>query len=41
MPLPLLAVTLGDPCGIGPEVALKTLAHAELFQHLPPTADRR
>ena len=36
MPLPLLAVTLGDPCGIGPEVALKTLAHADLFQTCRP-----
>ena len=36
MPLPLLAVTLGDPSGIGPEVALKTLAHAELFQTCRP-----
>jgi 4-hydroxythreonine-4-phosphate dehydrogenase len=36
MSLPLLAVTLGDPCGIGPEVALKTLAHAELFNTCRP-----
>lgn len=36
MPLPLLAVTLGDPCGIGPEVALKTLSHADLFQTCRP-----
>ena len=28
---PLLAVTLGDPAGVGPEVTLKALAEEELF----------
>ena len=28
---PLLAITLGDPAGIGPEVILKALQHAEVY----------
>jgi 4-hydroxythreonine-4-phosphate dehydrogenase len=36
MPLPLLAITLGDPSGIGPEIILKTLAHAEVFAACRP-----
>ncbi|BFM40663.1 4-hydroxythreonine-4-phosphate dehydrogenase PdxA [Synechocystis sp. LKSZ1] len=32
MPLPQLALTLGDPAGIGPEVALKALANPTLSQ---------
>lgn len=31
-PRPRLAVTLGDPCGIGPEVILKALATPEFYQ---------
>src|SRR5439155_20677417 len=30
--LPVLAVTLGDPVGIGPEITLKTLAEPESLQ---------
>ena len=26
---PLLAITMGDPAGIGPEIVLKALAHAD------------
>lgn len=33
---PLLAITMGDPAGIGPEVVLKALQHAELYQHCRP-----
>lgn len=42
-PLPLLAVTLGDPAGIGPEVVLKALAHEELHARCRPLVlgDRR
>ncbi len=29
-PLPVLAVTLGDPAGTGPELILKALAHSEI-----------
>ena len=30
MPLPLIAVTMGDPAGVGPEVCLQILANAEV-----------
>ena len=35
-PLPVIAVTMGDPAGIGPEVALKALAHRPLHRHCRP-----
>jgi 4-hydroxythreonine-4-phosphate dehydrogenase len=40
---PLLAITLGDPAGIGPEVILKALAHDDLFAQCRPLVlgDRR
>jgi len=40
---PLLAITMGDPAGIGPEVVLKTLAHPEVYQTCRPLVigDRR
>ena len=40
---PLLAITLGDPAGIGPEVILKALAHADVFARCRPLVigDRR
>ena len=39
----LLAITLGDPAGIGPEVILKALAHADVFAQCRPLVigDRR
>jgi 4-hydroxy-L-threonine phosphate dehydrogenase PdxA len=42
-PLPLLAITMGDPSGIGPEVVLKALADRELFARCRPlvVGDRR
>src|SRR5436305_517560 len=41
--LPLLAITLGDPAGIGPEVVLKTLQHADVYARCRPLVlgDRR
>ena len=33
---PLLAITVGDPAGIGPEVVVKTLANAEIFDRCRP-----
>ena len=33
---PLLAITMGDPAGIGPEVVLKALAHPEVFARARP-----
>ncbi len=34
--LPILAVTMGDPAGIGPEIAVKTFARAELYSKCAP-----
>jgi 4-hydroxythreonine-4-phosphate dehydrogenase len=41
--LPLLAITMGDPAGIGPEVVLKTLRHADIYERCRPLVlgDRR
>lgn len=36
MPLPLVAITLGDPAGTGPEIITKALAGPELFQLCRP-----
>jgi 4-hydroxythreonine-4-phosphate dehydrogenase len=33
---PVLAITLGDPAGIGPEIVLKALAHADVFERARP-----
>ena len=33
---PLLAITMGDPAGIGPEVVLKALAHADVYERCRP-----
>ena len=33
---PILAITLGDPAGIGPEVVLKALQHGEVFAACRP-----
>jgi len=40
---PILAITMGDPAGIGPEVILKALAHDDLFARCRPLVigDRR
>ncbi len=40
---PLLAITMGDPAGIGPEVVLKALHHVEVYQRCRPlvVGDRR
>ena len=40
---PLLAITLGDPAGIGPEIILKALAHEAVFERCRPLVigDRR
>jgi len=40
---PLLAITLGDPAGIGPEVVLKALAHTDVYERSRPLVigDRR
>lgn len=33
---PLLAITMGDPAGIGPEVVLKALRHSEVYAEARP-----
>lgn len=33
---PTLAITIGDPCGIGPEITVKALAHPEVFTWCNP-----
>ena len=36
MKKPILAVTLGDPAGIGPEVVLKTFSEKKTYEHCRP-----
>jgi 4-hydroxy-L-threonine phosphate dehydrogenase PdxA len=36
MKRPIIAVTMGDAAGIGPEVIMKSLAHAELYERCRP-----
>jgi 4-hydroxythreonine-4-phosphate dehydrogenase len=40
---PLVAITMGDPAGIGPEIVLKALAHDDVYQRCRPLVigDRR
>src|SRR4051794_34145562 len=40
---PILAITVGDPAGIGPEIILKALRHADVFERCRPlvVGDRR
>src|ERR1700724_4495980 len=33
---PVLAITMGDPGGIGPEIIAKALAHAEVYDQSRP-----
>jgi len=33
---PIIAITMGDAAGIGPEVVVKALAHAEVYQQCRP-----
>src|SRR5262249_17392655 len=42
-PRPLLAITMGDPAGIGPEVIYKALRHSEVYSKCRPLVlgDRR
>jgi 4-hydroxythreonine-4-phosphate dehydrogenase len=36
MSRPIIAITMGDPAGVGPEIIIKSLAHAELFDRCRP-----
>ena len=40
---PILAITMGDPAGIGPEIIVKTLKHTDVFECCRPliVGDRR
>jgi 4-hydroxythreonine-4-phosphate dehydrogenase len=40
---PIVAVTMGDPAGVGPEVVAKSFAHPAIFTHVRPVVvgDRR
>ena len=42
-PKPVLAITMGDPAGIGPEIVLKALAHGSVVERCRPLVigDRR
>ncbi len=36
MTRPVVAITMGDAAGVGPEIIMKSLAHAELYQRCRP-----
>lgn len=36
MSRPTIAITMGDPAGVGPEIIMKSLAHPELYEHCRP-----
>lgn len=36
MTLPLIAITMGDATGVGPEIIMKSLAHADLYARCRP-----
>lgn len=33
---PIVAITMGDPAGVGPEVVVKSFAHPDVFAHVHP-----
>jgi len=33
---PIVAVTMGDPAGVGPEVVVKSFVHSDVFKHVRP-----
>ena len=33
---PYVGLTMGDPCGIGPEVVIKALIHSEIYEWCNP-----
>ncbi|NEX64718.1 4-hydroxythreonine-4-phosphate dehydrogenase PdxA [Noviherbaspirillum galbum] len=36
MTRPIIAITMGDPAGVGPEIIMKSLAHADLYARCRP-----
>lgn len=35
-PRPVIAITMGDAAGVGPEIIMKTLMHADVYEHCRP-----
>ncbi|HRW06779.1 MAG TPA: 4-hydroxythreonine-4-phosphate dehydrogenase PdxA, partial [Caldilineaceae bacterium] len=33
---PILAITIGDPAGVGPEIVVKALTHKDLYERCRP-----
>ena len=33
---PILAITMGDPAGVGPEISVKALAKSEVYGYCRP-----
>ena len=33
---PIIAITMGDAAGVGPEIIMKSLAHAEVYEQCRP-----
>ena len=36
MPKPIIAITMGDAAGVGPEIIMKSLAHPEVYRQCRP-----
>ena len=36
MQKPVIAITLGDPGGIGPEITIKALANKQIYKYCTP-----
>ena len=36
MSRPIIAITMGDPAGIGPEIIMRSLAHGEVYAWCRP-----
>ena len=36
MPKPIIAITMGDAAGVGPEIIMKSLAHAQVYEQCRP-----
>ena len=41
MTTPIIAITMGDAAGVGPEIIMKALARLAAVHDLPPAGDRR
>src|SRR5438034_729011 len=36
MTRPIVAITMGDPAGVGPEIVMKSLAHPQVYERCRP-----